>query len=134
MRVLRDTNVILDAVLQRPPWHKEADAILQAAGLGQVTCAATTHSVVTVFYIARKAVGTAKARAAVRDCLTGYAILPIDKQTLLDVDALPGNDFEDNILISAAVTAPLDAIVTRNLAHFSHAPIPVWDPAELWKP
>ena len=44
MRVLLDTNVILDAVLQRPPWHAEADAILQAAGLGQVVCAATTLS------------------------------------------------------------------------------------------
>jgi hypothetical protein len=31
MRVLLDVNVILDAMLlQRPPWHKEADAILQA--------------------------------------------------------------------------------------------------------
>jgi hypothetical protein len=34
MRVLLDINVILDAMLQRPPWHQEADAILQAAALG----------------------------------------------------------------------------------------------------
>ena len=44
MRVLLDVNVILDAMLQRPPWHKDADAILQAAALGQVICAATTLS------------------------------------------------------------------------------------------
>jgi len=43
MRVLLDMNAILDAMLQRPPWHKEADAILQAAALGQVTCASTTY-------------------------------------------------------------------------------------------
>ena len=30
MRVLLDTNVILDSLLQRAPWHQEADAILQA--------------------------------------------------------------------------------------------------------
>ena len=41
MRVLLDTNVILDAMLQRAPWHREADAILQAAAMGQVSCAAT---------------------------------------------------------------------------------------------
>ena len=40
---------------------------------------------------------------------------------------------EDNILIAAAVTASLEAIVTRNVADFSHAPIPVWEPAELLK-
>jgi len=62
-----------------------------------------------------------------------FAILPIDKQTLLDADALPGNDLEDNILIAAAITASLDAIVTRNVADFSHSPLPVWEPAELLK-
>ncbi len=120
MRVLLETNVILDAVLQRPPWHDEADGILEAAGLGQVTCAATTLAVATVFYIARKSVGTAKARVAVRDCLAGYAILPIDKQTLLDADVLPGNDFEDNIVIAAAVTGRHRHTQRRRLRALPH--------------
>ena len=68
MRVLLDTNVLLDGILQRPPWHQEADAVLQAGALGQVTCAATTLSLATVFYVARKAVGAATARVAVRKC------------------------------------------------------------------
>src|SRR5437899_1814432 len=108
MRVLLDTNVILDAMLQRLPWHKDADAILKAAALGQVTCAATSLSLATIFYVGRKVVVTAAARAAVRTYLAAFAILPINQQTLLDADALPGNDFEDNILIAAAVTAALD--------------------------
>ncbi len=86
-----------------------------------------------IFYVGRKVVGTAAARAAIRNYLVAFAILPIDKQTLLDADALPGNDFEDNILIAAAATASLDAIVTRNVTDFSHSPIPVWDPAGLLK-
>ncbi len=133
MRVLLDNNVILDAMLQRAPWHQEADAILQAAALGQVTCATTPLSLATIFYVGRQVVGTVAARAAVRKYLLAFAILPLDQQTLLDADALPGNDFEDNILIAAAVAAALDAIVTRNGADFSHSPIPVWDPAELLK-
>ena len=59
MRVLLDTNVILDAMLQRAPWYKEADAILQAAALSQVACAATTLSLATSFYVGRKVVGNA---------------------------------------------------------------------------
>jgi predicted nucleic acid-binding protein len=131
MRVLLDTNILLDAILQRVPWHKEADAVLQADALGHVNCAATTHSLATVFYVARKVVGTAIARAAVRRCLAAFAVLPIDKQTLLDADASTGNDFEDNIMIAAAVAASVDAIVTRNVADFAHASIPVWEPSEL---
>jgi predicted nucleic acid-binding protein len=133
MQVLLDTNVLLDSILQRPPWHQQADAVLQAAALAQVGCAATTLSLATVFYVARKAVGAATARAAVRKCLGAYVILPIDRQTLVDADAVPGGDFEDNILIAAAVKASLDAIVTRNVADFAHSPIPAWEPAELLK-
>src|SRR5207253_1338726 len=72
MRVLLDTNVILDAMLQRAPWHQEADAILQAAANGQVTCAATTLTLATTFYVGRKAVGNAAARAAVRRYLAAF--------------------------------------------------------------
>jgi predicted nucleic acid-binding protein len=133
MRVLLDTNVLLDSILQRPPWHREADAVLQAAALGHVSCAATTLSLATLFYVGRKVVGTAAARAGVRKYLAAFAILPIDKQTLVDADALPGNDFEDNVMIAAAVAASLDAIVTRNVADFTHSPVPAWDPAELLK-
>ena len=131
MHVLLDTNVVLDAILQRPPWHKAADAILQAAGLGRVTCAATALTVATVFYVARKAVGIPKARAAVQKCLGGFSILPIEKQSLVDAEAMLGSDFEDNIVIAAAMTASVDAIVTRNVADFANSPIPVWDPIEL---
>jgi predicted nucleic acid-binding protein len=133
MRVLLDTNVLLDAMLQRPPWHKDADAILQAAALGHVTCAATTLSLATLFYLGRKTVGTTVAREGVRKYIAGFIILPIDKQTLLDADVMAGKDFEDDIMIAAAVAASLNAIVTRNVAHFTHSPIPVWEPAELLK-
>jgi predicted nucleic acid-binding protein len=133
MRVLLDVNVILDTMLQRPPWHTEADAILQAAALGQVTCATATISLATIFYVGRKVVGTPAVRAAVRKYLVAFEILPVDKQTLLDADALPGNDFEDNILIAVAAGASLDAIVPRNVADFARSPIPVWEPAELLK-
>jgi hypothetical protein len=45
MRVLLDNNVLLDSVLQRSPWNIEADAILQAAARGEISCAVTTLSV-----------------------------------------------------------------------------------------
>lgn len=133
MRVLLDVNVILDAMLQRAPWHQDADAVLKADFDGRIFCAVATLSLATAFYVSRKAIGEAAARGAVRNYLAAFEILPIDKQTLLDADAMPGADFEDNILIAAAVAASLDAIVTRNPADFSHSPIPVWEPAELLK-
>ena len=39
--------------------------------------------------------------------------------------ALPGPDFEDNVQIACAKFADLDIIVTRNVADFRHASLPV---------
>src|SRR4051794_40616553 len=113
MRVLLDTNVILDAMLQRPPWYREADAIVLAHAQRQVDCAAATLSLATVFYVSRKVIGTAAARMAVRDYLAAFEIVPIDKQMLVDADGMLGVDFEDNILIAVAVFSSVDAIITR---------------------
>ena len=131
MRALLDTNVILDSLLQRAPWHVEADAILQAVAQGRLTCAATTLSIANLFYVGRRIVGGVQARSDVRKCLNAFEILPVDRQTLTDAEALVGSDFEDNIQIAAAVLQGVDAIVTRDPSGFSQSPLPVLSPAEL---
>lgn len=131
MRVLLDTNVILDAVLQRVPWHVDADAIFKAAAGGQVTCGATSLSLANVFYVVRRAEGAVKARAAVHICLKAFEILAVDVQTVTAADALTGADFEDNLQIAAGVQAGVDAIVTRDPAGFAASAIPVLTPADL---
>lgn len=131
MRVLLDTNVVLDSLLQRPPWHDEADAILRAADRREVVCVLTALSIANMFYIGRRFVGTDQARADIRVCLHRFEVLSVDRQTLLDADVLLGNDFEDNIQTATAITAEVDGIVTRDPSGFVHSPVPVWSPAEL---
>jgi hypothetical protein len=123
--------VILDTMLQRAPWHQDTDAILQANADGHIACPVTTHSLATAFYVSRRAIGTSAARSAMRKYLASFEVLTIDKQVMLDADTMPGADFEDNILIAAAVASALDAIITRNVADFSHSRITVWEPAGL---
>ena len=131
MRVLLDTNVLLDALLQRAPWHVEADAILQAATRGEVIGAVTPISLANMFYVGRRIVGTERARREVRTSLAVFEILATNRETLLQADVLPGPDFEDNIQIAAAVAAGVDAIVTRDPADFSASPVTVLTPAQL---
>ena len=49
----------------------------------------------------------------------------------LAIDRLSGPDFEDDIVIAAAVASAQDAIITRITSDFTHSPIPVLTPAEL---
>lgn len=131
MQVMLDTNVVLDSLLARAPWNVEADEILRATDRGEVNCAFSSLSIANLFYIGRRLVGFAQARSDVRVCLQRFEVVGVDRQTLLDADALPGSDFEDNVQIAAAVESAVDALVTRHPSGFTHSPLPVWSPAEL---
>ena len=131
MQVLLDTHVLLDSLLQRAPWHVEADEILRQARPGVLELSVAVLSLANLFYIGRRIVGTEQAGADVRRVVQSFNILAVDRATILQADALPGADFEDNIQIAAATNAALTAIVTRDPAGFTASPISVWSPAEL---
>ena len=131
MRALLDTNVVLDSLLARAPWHADADEILRRSKPGVIDLAVSALTVANLFYIGRKLVGAVRARQDVHTCLTVFQILPIDGQTLVAADALAGSDFEDNIQMAAAAAARLDYIVTRNPADFSGSPIRVVTPPQF---
>jgi predicted nucleic acid-binding protein len=93
MRVLLDANVVLDVLLNRIPWQQEAVAILDAARESRLRAAVTSLTVANVFYIARRQVGSEKARDTVADCITAMWVLPVERRTLEAALALPGPDF-----------------------------------------
>lgn len=131
MRVLFDTNVVLDVLLRREPWAKEAAAVWQANDEGRIVGYILASALTDVFYIACRHKGLEAARVAIHTCLEAFEICAVDRQTLEQADALPGDDFEDNLQIAGASIAGLDAIVTRNKADFKAATIPALAPAEL---
>ena len=131
MRVLLDTNVILDALLNRQPFVAEAQQILQAVDRAQVSAYLTATTITDIFYLARKALGKGPTIKAINFCLDTFQICAVDKQTLQTAAKLKGNDFEDNLQIACAIASGLDAIVTRDKADFKTAAITVMEPAEL---
>jgi predicted nucleic acid-binding protein len=130
MRVLLDTNLVLDVLLRREPWLAEARALWEAGDAGRLTACIVASTLTDIFYIARKLKGLDLAHRAVQVCLEAFEICPIDRATVELAAALPGPDFEDNLQIACAVQLALDAIVTRDAEGFAQSPIPVWTPAE----
>ena len=131
MRVLLDTNVLLDSLLQRTPWCAESDELLRRASPGRLDLAVVSLTLANLYFVGRRFVGNERARAEVRRIATAFEILPVKRQTILDADALSGADFEDNIQMAAALTGGIDAIVTRNVSDFSASAVPVWTPGEF---
>jgi predicted nucleic acid-binding protein len=131
MRVLLDTNVVLDALLRRPPWHAAAATVLDAVQRGRLSCALTSLSIANLFYVGRRIVGLARARDGVRMCLSTFEVLSVDRSVLEVALSLPGSDFEDNIQIAAAARGGVEGIVTRDPSGFAGSPIPVITPPQL---
>jgi len=126
-RVLLDTNVVLDWLLDRHPWADEALPLWQASDQGRLIAYLPASVLTDIFYIARRQVGAEAALAAV-DRSLALEVLPVEKSTLLRARELPGGDFEDNVGMACAEAAHLDVIVTRNPADFRQSPVTAVDP------
>jgi predicted nucleic acid-binding protein len=79
VRVLVDTNIALDFLLQREPFFQDAERLFQAIAAGQVVGYVTATTLTDIFYIARRQTrDTAQARQAVSATLIAMAICPVN--------------------------------------------------------
>jgi predicted nucleic acid-binding protein len=130
MRVLLDTNVVLDVLLSREPWLDDAKALWLATDNGQLTAYLSAANLTDIYYVARRLADAALARQAIKLCLDAFEILPVDRAALERAQQLSGPDFEDNLQIASAEAADLDAIVTRDAAGFTDSTVAVLSPRE----
>jgi predicted nucleic acid-binding protein len=125
MRLLVDTNVVLDVLLAREPFAADAARLLNAIDRGRLEGLLCATTVTTIFYVASKAVGARKAREQVHELLALFRVAPVDGDVLERALVLDFSDFEDAVLHEAARAAGAEAIVTRNGKDFAKATMPV---------
>jgi len=76
-RVVYDTNVVLDVLLQRDPHFQASARALDAAGCDQVEGYVAGHAITTIAYILQKAVGAARARLILSDLLSRLQVASV---------------------------------------------------------
>lgn len=131
MRILLDTNVLLDFLLAREPFATDARAIWVACEQGRCTGYAAAMSITIIWYIGRRQVGAVLARQYIDTMLTVLQICAIDATVLEAARLRSLADFEDAVQTEAAIASGLELIVTRNGADFVGVPLPVLTPAEF---
>jgi predicted nucleic acid-binding protein len=130
VRVLFDTNVVLDVLLKRDPWVVDSQALWQAVDEGRLTAYLPASSLTDIFSVARRLTDIARAKQAVQICLDAFEIGLVDRSVLERAQMLSGSDFEDNLLIACAELNALDAIVTRDPDGFAGSTVSVWSLAQ----
>jgi predicted nucleic acid-binding protein len=131
MRVLLDTDVVLDVMLAREPFATEAVELLDLSEQGAFEAHVSAITPLNIFYIARKAKSAGDLRQAVQNLLLKVHVCTIDESILQDAFALPFGDYEDAVQHCCATASKLDAIVTRNLRDFKNATLPIFSPTDF---
>lgn len=131
MRVLLDSDVVLDFVLARKPFVEAAGELFELIAQGACDGYVSGIIPINVFYVMRKAQGVAQARQAIDDLLIAFQVCPITQRVLRDAFTLPFTDYEDAVQHASAEAIKLDAIVTRNLDDYKNATLPVYSPVDF---
>lgn len=131
MRVLFDTNVVLDALLERKPWDEAAVVLFDKVESGEIVGHLGATTLTTVYYIASHNKGVDAANTMMRDLLRLFEVAPVNRAVLEGALDLGFVDFEDAVLHEAGRAVGADALTTRNSKHFSKSTLRVYAPDAL---
>jgi predicted nucleic acid-binding protein len=131
MKVLFDTNVVLDVLLAREPHAAVAARLFALVERGEMQGCLCATTVTTIHYLAVRALGPKAARKHLRQLLSLFEVVPVTSEVVTGALDLGFADFEDAVAHEAARAGGAAAIVTRNAKDFAKASLPVLSPVEL---
>lgn len=129
-KVFLDSNVILDAILERPG-ALDARQLLQFGVEGQVKICTSVLSFANIAYILRKYLQGEKTLEVLSALFDSISILFMGDQQVYRALKLEGPDFEDCLQMACATASGCDIIITNNRRHFKGSPLPVYAPKEF---
>ncbi len=131
MKILIDTNIVLDHLLDRSPFNDAAKWIFSETEKGNLSTFIGGTTITTVHYLVTKAIGSKESRIAIEQLLRLFEIAPITRTVLASALLLKFSDFEDAVLHEAAIHAGVQAIITRDMKGFQRANIAVYSADEF---
>ena len=132
MRVLVDTNILIDWISHRESFYDQSRAaVLKCSDIDTDACIAA-HSITNIFYILRHKSEQIR-RKEIFDVLEKiFHIIPLDTDKLRNAASNTSfTDIEDCLQAECAKEFGADYIVTRNVKDFTGSSIPAVTPGEF---
>lgn len=122
MKIVVDTNVIIDILCKREPFFEDSYNALNKC-IDNHTLIVSASAITDIFYIARKYIGSEKVKECIRNLLDLIKIsdtrgADIEKALSSDV-----SDFEDAVVSAIAERQKAKYILTRNTKDFEKSKI-----------
>jgi predicted nucleic acid-binding protein len=122
-RILFDTNVILDVLLDRQPYVDTSASAWAVVETGISEGMLAAHSVTTIHYLVRKERGSVQAGRIISAILRVFGVAAVDGAVVQEALQLPFADFEDAVTAAAARLAGCECIVSRDPKAFRGSPV-----------
>lgn len=126
MRILIDTDVLLDVALSRELHVEHSVAVMNWVQTGG-EAAVAWHSLTNCAYLLKGG------KPFLSKLLKLVEVAPVGTADARRALELPMSDLEDAFQASAALAWKADFIVTRNLPDYRHSPVPAISPTNFLK-
>ena len=134
MRLMIDTNIVLDVFLERQPFYESSKKALSLCEKKKVTGFVTASTITDIYYLLRRHFqSTELAYKYLGYVLDIVRVLPVTNEDVLSAYLERAKDFEDCLLMTCAKKNRCAHILSRNKKDFADFDILLLSPEELLK-
>lgn len=134
MKILVDTNIIIDTLTGREPFRELAEQIFILAANQIEDIYITASSATDIYYLVRKHLhNTEQSKNTMSKLYQLFGILDVTANDCQDALLLDMKDYEDAVISCCAKRNQMDYIVTRNIKDYEHSKVKVLLPEDLLK-
>lgn len=131
MKVLIDTNVVLDVLCKREGFYEDAAKIMKYCEVNKITGVISALTVPNIVYIMRKELDAQKTRDVIEKLQLVFTVADLKADDIKKALSMNFKDFEDALQSACASRIKADYIITRNIRGFVNSKVMAIKPAEL---
>lgn len=131
MKVLIDTNVILDVLCGRTDFLEDSSKVWKYCEINKIEGYISALSVPNIVYVLRKELTPEKTQEVINQLFLIFKVADLKSDDLKKAAAMKTSDYEDALQMVCANRIKADFIITRNIRDFMSSKVLAIKPSEL---
>ena len=132
MKLMIDTNILLDVLIHRDPFYDDSKAVLKLCENHDVNGFVSASAITDIFYITRIALGSVEdTYRVISNILNIVKVLTVTNDDVITAFQTKAKDFENCLMATCAKSNKCNGIVTRKKKDFLGFGITLYSPEEV---
>lgn len=133
MKVLIDTNIILDVLCGRQEFLEDSAKVFKLCEVRKISGYVSALSIPNIIYIMRKELDRRKIKDVLEKLSLIFTIADLRADDLKNAADMGFKDYEDAVQSACAFRIRADYIITRNVRDFAESKVAAIKPSELFE-